>query len=163
MRMKKLLTFFMCSVLTACGGLSSEQKGGLSSEQKKEAKEAVEALQKIQAGVESEQVSQMTIAPMIIEAKTQVNQAVAILPPGDLKNNLDTAVGAYIDGTYLWSKGVLKENKYECDDDKVKEYRRKYPNNPDLADNSNCMSDTSLTYLFSLASENVNKAATSVR
>ncbi len=161
--MKKLFTFFICLVLTACGGLSSEEKGGLSSEQKKEAKEAVEALQKIQAGIESEQVSQMTIAPMIIEAKTQVNQAVAILPPGDIRNNLDTAVGAYIDGTYLWSKGVLQENKYECDGDKVKEYRRKYPNNPDLADNSKCMSDTSLTYLFSLASENVNKAATSVR
>ncbi len=169
--MKKLFTFFICLVLTACGGLSSEQKGGLSSEQKgglsseqkKEAKEAVEALQKIQAGEESGLVSLMTITPMIVEAKAQVSQAHAILPDGDLRNNLDIAIEAYIGANGLWADGVMND-KYVCDDDKVKEYRRKFPNNPELTDKSRkCMTSESLTYLFSLASENVNKAATSVR
>ncbi len=150
--MKKLFTFFICLVLTACGGLSSEQK--------KEAKEAVEALQKIQAGEESGQVSFMTITPMIVEAKAQVNQAHAILPAGDLRNNLDIAIEAYIDGNRLWSSGVWNDDV--CDADIVAEYQRKYPNNPQPGSKF-CISVESLKYLFSLASENVNKAAATLR
>src|SRR2546423_328903 len=85
------LTIF--SLLAACGGLSSKQKEA--------AANAMKALQKLNAATEIG-VNYQNYQPLLIEAKTQVNEAESILPDGELKSELSAAMDAYADAGDAW-------------------------------------------------------------
>ena len=92
--MKKLLTFCILLVLTACSELSAEQR--------KEAKDAIDALQRVDAAVHTGLMNYYSHGPLVNEAKVQGDQAVSILPEGELRECLQTASDSYVDAADVW-------------------------------------------------------------
>jgi len=78
-------------------------KGGLSSEQKKSAEDALKALRKVEAATEAG-VSFMNYQPLVIDAKAQVNEASSKLPDEELKKELGAAMEAYMDAGLAWNQ-----------------------------------------------------------
>src|ERR1700759_4072160 len=93
------LTIF--SFLVACGGLSSKQKTA--------AANAMKALQKLNAATEIG-VNYQNYQPLLIEAKTQVNEAESVLPDGEVKSELNAAMDAYADAGDAW-EAFIREGK----------------------------------------------------
>jgi hypothetical protein len=136
---------------------------GLSSEQKKESKEAIETLQKIAAGVETGRLNYMECSKMIIEAKAQVNQAVAVLPDGQLKTDLTSSMGAYEDATEMWSQLIESRGLdfISSDSTFALTLKSKYPDNPQNKDSY--LDEKTRSYLFEKAKIHLEKAAALVR
>jgi hypothetical protein len=92
------ILFFAIYLMTACGG-------GLSSEQRGAANDALKALRKVEAatqvGVNYQQYGQLAI-----DAKAAVNQAVAALPDGELKSEIVAAMEAYADAGDAWGAAI---------------------------------------------------------
>jgi hypothetical protein len=80
-------------VFAACGSLPSKQKTT--------AENALKALQKLEAATEIG-VNYQVYQPMLIEAKTQVNEVNNNLPDGELKSELSAAMDAYADAGDAW-------------------------------------------------------------
>lgn len=105
---KNLLTITalaMTSVLVACGGLSSKQQAA--------ANDAVSALRKLEAASQVKP-SLMQYNQLVIEAKARVNEASAVLPDGELKQELNAAMDAYADAAVAWAamqRAYLREDK----------------------------------------------------
>jgi hypothetical protein len=84
-------------LLIACGSLSGKQDTA--------AREAVAALRKIEVAVQVG-VSYQQYGPLLIEAKSKVNEANTVLPEGELKNRLNSAMDAYVDAGQVWALKV---------------------------------------------------------
>ena len=91
------LAVIFTQLLTACGGLSGKQDTA--------AREAVAALRKIEAAVQVG-VSYQQYGSLLIEAKSKVNDANAVLPKGELKQRLNAAMDAYADAGQVWGLKV---------------------------------------------------------
>ncbi|MDX6498994.1 MAG: hypothetical protein QOG23_2254 [Blastocatellia bacterium] len=79
--------------LVACSDNSAKQKAV--------ATDALKALRKMDTATDVG-VSYMQYGPMLIEAKTSVNDALSGLPDGQLKDELNAAIEAYSDANTLW-------------------------------------------------------------
>jgi hypothetical protein len=88
-------------LLAACGGLSGKQDTA--------AREAVAALRKIEAAVQVG-VSYQQYGPLLVEAKSKVNDANAVLPEGELKQKLNAAMDAYADANQIWGIKISGPN-----------------------------------------------------
>jgi hypothetical protein len=91
-----LVILFSAISLTGCG---------LSSSQKAVAKEAVDALGKVQAATEVG-VTFVNYGPLVIDAKAKANQAKSLLPDGPLKEHIVLAAEAYADAGQVWSEKI---------------------------------------------------------
>lgn len=96
--LRAVILFFAIHLLVSCGG-------GLSSEQRGAANDALKALQKVEAatqvGVNYQQYGQLAI-----DAKAAVNQAVAALPDGELESEIVAAMEAYADAGDAWGASI---------------------------------------------------------
>lgn len=83
------------SIFAACGGLSSQQKTA--------ANEAMSSLRKLES---SSQVgaSYMHYGPLLIDARAKVNEVSAKLPDGELKNEIKSAMDAYESAGSMWKR-----------------------------------------------------------
>ena len=81
--------------LVGCGGLSSEQRAALDG--------AVAALNRIDAGTEVG-VGYSDYRMLLIDAKTEVKSALAVLPESELASELGQAMDAYADAGTAWAK-----------------------------------------------------------
>jgi hypothetical protein len=88
-------------LMTACGGLSSKQRTAAS--------EAVAALRKIEAAVQVG-VNYQQYGTLLIEAKSKVNDANAVLSEGELKQRLNNAMDAYADAAQVWGMKISGPN-----------------------------------------------------
>lgn len=88
------LALAVVSLLSACGGLSSKQKTAAS--------DALKALRKIDAAIQINSTYSQ-YSQLVLDAKTQVNEASSKLPDGELKKELDAAMQAYVDARDVWS------------------------------------------------------------
>lgn len=68
---------------------------------------ALKALRKIEASTQVG-VTREQYGSLIIEAKTQVNEANGSLPDGELKTELNQAVDAYADAGEVWDKQIFQ-------------------------------------------------------
>ncbi len=80
-------------LLTACSGLSTAQRTAAS--------DALKALKKMDAATEIG-VNYQQFGAMAIEAKAEVNEASSKLPDGELKRELQSAMGTYADALAVW-------------------------------------------------------------
>lgn len=91
-RLRTMLPFMVAlaivSLISACGGLSSKQKDAAS--------DALKALRKVDAATQVG-ISYFQYQPLVIEAQAQVNEALAVLPDGELKKEISLAMEAYTD------------------------------------------------------------------
>lgn len=62
----------------------------------------------------------------VIEAQAQVNEALAILPQGELKQEITKAMVAYADALEAWREGISGRNS-NLMSLILPQYRRKYP------------------------------------
>lgn len=121
--MRTAVGFTIALLLLACN------KGGLSSEQRKSAEDALKALRKVEAATQVG-VSYQQYGQLMIDAKAQVNEASAKLPDGELKRELEAAMEVYADAQDGWSKCAtesllfLKDPK--TDDETGKRLKQKY-------------------------------------
>jgi hypothetical protein len=97
LRLLQLILLFSLFLSVACGGLSSKQKDA--------AKDALKALRKIEAATQVG-VSYMQYGPLVIDAQAQVNEAMSMLPDGELKKELKAAMEAYADAGQAWEKTI---------------------------------------------------------
>src|SRR5215213_5897598 len=96
-----IISITIFSLLAACGGLSSKQKAA--------AANALKALQKLNAATEIG-VNYQSYQLLLIEAKTQVNEAESVLSDGELKSELSAAMDAYADAGDAWG-AFIREGK----------------------------------------------------
>jgi hypothetical protein len=106
--MKKKQTFLATLIvaanfLTACGGLSSKQQAS--------ADEAMKALRKLGAATQVG-VNYQQYGSLVIDAQAQVNDALAVLPEGELKKEMNAAMEAYADAGQVWSKKIADRGIY---------------------------------------------------
>lgn len=113
----QILILFAVHLLAACGG------GGLSSEQRSAANDALKALRKVEAatqvGVNYQQFGQLAI-----EAKAAVNQAVTALPDGEVKSEIVAAMEAYADAGDAW--GATINDKLTSSSKLASDLKQKY-------------------------------------
>jgi len=88
-----ILAIISTQLLSACGGLSGKRDTA--------AQEAVAALRKIEAAVQVG-VNYQQYGTLLIEAKSKVNDANAVLPDGELKQRLNAAMDASADAGQVW-------------------------------------------------------------
>lgn len=96
-RFPQLLTIFIVILLAACGGLSSKQRSAT--------EEAMKSLRKISASTQVG-VNYQQYGVLIIDAQAQVNEALAVLPDGDLKNEMNAAIESYADASQVWGAKI---------------------------------------------------------
>lgn len=105
MKLLPQYTFIFCAIAflaLACGGLSSQQKAAAS--------EAITALRKLEAASQVNTTSYPQYSQLVVEAKARVNQAATVLPDGELKNELKAAMDAYADAATAWAG--MQNNAY---------------------------------------------------
>ncbi len=83
--------------LNACASLSNKQDPAVS--------DAIKALRRIEAAVQVG-VNFQQYGQLLIEAKSQVNEASAKLPDGELKRELNEAMEAYVDAGRVWNNKI---------------------------------------------------------
>lgn len=83
------LILVLASLSSACGGRSAEQKAV--------ANDALKALRKLDAAMQTGLSSRVAFQTLIIEAQAQVNEANSKLPEGELRQELNEAMQAYLD------------------------------------------------------------------
>lgn len=103
--------------LTACGGLLTQQKTT--------ANEAIMALRKLEAASQLKTSQYREYSQLVIEAKARVNQAAALLPDGELKNELNATMEAYGDAATAWA-AMLGNNYLRADREPGKTLGPKY-------------------------------------
>lgn len=91
----------LVQLMTACSGASSKQKTA--------AREAIATLRKIEAAVQVGSNYQQ-YGMLLIEAKSKVNDANAVLPEGELKQRLNNAMDAYADAGQVWGMKISGPN-----------------------------------------------------
>ncbi len=96
-RFPQLLTTFIIILLVACGGLSSKQRSA--------AEEAMKSLRKISASTQVG-VNYQQYGVLIIDAQAQVNEALAVLPDGELKNEMNATMESYADSLQVWDAKI---------------------------------------------------------
>jgi hypothetical protein len=96
-RFPQLLTTFIVILLAACGGLSSKQRSA--------AEEAIKSLRKISASTQVG-VNYQQYGVLIIDAQAQVNEALAVLPDGELKNEMNATMESYADASQVWGAKI---------------------------------------------------------
>src|SRR4030095_5173624 len=101
-----LLLVFFLTTITACGGLTTEQKVAAS--------DAMSALRKLESSSQVG-VSYMQYGPLLVDGKAKVNEAAVKLPDGELKNELGLAIDAYERAGSLWNR-TLHWGEYALDD-----------------------------------------------
>jgi hypothetical protein len=92
------------NLLTACNGLSSKQQTS--------AEDAMKALRKLGAATQVG-VNYQQYGLLVIDAQAQVNDALAVLPEGELKKEMNAAMEAYVDAGEVWQakiRGVLLDS-----------------------------------------------------
>jgi hypothetical protein len=95
-------------LLISCGGLSTKQKTAAS--------DALKSMNKISAATEVG-VNYPQYGQMVIEAKAQVNEAVAVLPDGNLKKELNAAMDAYADSMKIWQHKLNNRSLFSDEPD----------------------------------------------
>lgn len=99
--------FIAIFLLTACGGLSNQQRTAAS--------EAITSLRRVEAATQVSTSSYQEYRQFVIEAKARVNQAATTLPDGELKNELNAAMEAYEDAATAWAamqnRAYLREDR----------------------------------------------------
>src|ERR1041384_562849 len=104
----KYLTFAAGIVLLSFVGLISyyyvKSGAGIA-----EAKEAIKALQKLDAATEVG-INKMEYSKMLIDAQASVNEALNKLPEGELKQEIKLAMESYMDAKTLWY--LMKEDTF---------------------------------------------------
>lgn len=96
-RFPQFLTIFIVILLVACGGLSSKQRSA--------AEEAMKSLRKLSASTQVG-VNYQQYGGLIIDAQAQVNEALAVLPDGELKNEMNGAMEGYADALQVWGAKI---------------------------------------------------------
>jgi len=94
--------------LVLIGSLFLSGCGDLSSSQQKEVKEALQSLGKITSSIEIG-VSFGQYSSLVLEANFQVNEAVNTLSKSPLKDELASAMEAYVDARDAWSYDLASE------------------------------------------------------
>lgn len=94
MRLLAVPALVVAYLLTACGGLSAKQQAAAS--------DAVTALRRLEAASQVKP-SLAQYNQLVIEAKARVNEASAVLPDGELKQELNAAMEAYGDAAVAWA------------------------------------------------------------
>lgn len=84
------IVVILTQLLTAC-----------SDKQQAAAGEAIASLRKIEAAIQVG-VSYQQYGILLIDAKSKVNDANAVLPDGELKNKLNAAMDAYVEAGQVW-------------------------------------------------------------
>lgn len=92
-----LALIMVANLFTACGGLSSKQRTS--------AEEAMKALRKLGAATQVG-VNYQLYGSLVIDAQAQVNEALAILPDGELKKEMNAAMEAYADAGQIWGAKI---------------------------------------------------------
>jgi len=82
---------------------------GYSKEQKEYTKNAIKALEKIDAATEVG-LNKIKYSDLLIDAKAAVNQANSILPKGKLRDELNAAVESYTDAGFFWDGKVISQS-----------------------------------------------------
>jgi hypothetical protein len=95
------LAITLTQLLNGCGGLKGKQQVAAS--------EAMTALRKIEAAVQVG-VSYQQYGVLLIDAKSKVNDANAVLPDGELKSKLNAAMDAYADAGQVWGIKISGPN-----------------------------------------------------
>lgn len=96
-----LLAITTTIILVACGGLSSNQK--------QEVSEALKALGKVSSAIEIG-VNYEDYSKLVLEAKSQVNEATAILKQGQIRSELELAIDSFVDARDTWNYAL--QNQY---------------------------------------------------
>lgn len=91
-------------LLAACGGLSSKQQAS--------ADDAMKALRKLGAATQVG-VNYQQYGSLVIDAQAEVNGALAVLPDGELKKEMNAAMEAYADASQVWSKKIAERGIYQ--------------------------------------------------
>jgi hypothetical protein len=112
-----MVALTVLSLLSACGGLSEKQKTTAS--------DALKALRRMSAATEVG-VNYQQYGQLAIEAKSQVNEAAAVLPDGALKTELNAAMDAYADAGQAWSVFV-RDSYLDNQSEPGKTLAKKYP------------------------------------
>lgn len=120
--MKKLRVYFLLiSVIlfSACGGLSEKEL-----KEKKSAEDALTALKKIVAATEVE-INKIEYSKMLIDTQAATNQAIEVLPDGELEKEIKLAMESFLDANTLWN--IMKEDAliYVCQEEFEKQPRFK--------------------------------------
>jgi hypothetical protein len=100
-RFPQLLTTFIVILLVGCGGLSSKQRSV--------AEEAIKSLRKISASTQVG-VNYQQYGVLVIDAQAQVNEALAVLPDGELKNEMNATMESYSDSLQVWGAKIKSGN-----------------------------------------------------
>jgi len=93
MKLRSILIALSLVLLSACGGLSSQQKEA--------ANKAITSLRKVHAATEVG-VNYMQYGQLLIDAKAEVNNAEGALAQGDLRSEIRSAMDAYSDAGQAW-------------------------------------------------------------
>lgn len=91
----------------------------------KESLDAIAALQKIQAGTQVG-INYQNYGQLLIEAKAKTNEAVRLLPDGQLKDEFNGAMDAYADAAKAWGvkiEGHQLHDNYEPGKSLIQKYQ----------------------------------------
>lgn len=106
----------MLMAVNACHSLSKEQKTA--------ARDTLKALRKLDAALQVG-TSYAQFSPLVVEAQAQVNEAKAVLPKGELRRELTSAMEAYADAREAW--GYTFDDRAPTSSIVLPDYRKKYP------------------------------------
>lgn len=87
---------------------STVQGGRLSASQLAAANAALKALRKVTSATEVG-VSYSQYGSLLIEAKPEIDGAMAVLPEGQLKSDISTVIEAHIDAREAWGEMITKD------------------------------------------------------
>lgn len=96
-----LLAITATIIMVGCGGLSSSQN--------QEVSEAIKALGKVSSAIEIG-VNYTEYSELVLEAKSQVNEATAILKQGQIRSELELAIDSFVDARDTWNYAL--QNQY---------------------------------------------------
>jgi hypothetical protein len=86
----------------------SNSVNSLTENQKAAANDAFKALRKIEAATQVG-VTYLQYGPLLIDAKALVNQAALALPPGALRDELNTTIDTYADAGTVWGMFIKRQ------------------------------------------------------
>lgn len=95
LRFYQLLPAFILCV--SCGGLPSNQQTATD--------DALKALRKVGAATQVG-VNYQQYGSLVIDAQVAVNEAIRVLPEGELNREINAAIDAYVDAGQIWNAKI---------------------------------------------------------
>jgi hypothetical protein len=149
--MKIAALFISILMVGACAGKNGPGQDA--------ARDALGKLQKIQAATQVG-VNQINYGPLLIEAKSAINEANRHLSEGQLKSELNSAIDAYADAASAWQS---TDEQIETDSGKGLSWKAKYSipeQKRDYGDRKPYFTkDTAVQIMWMAADVHINNAA----